>query len=144
MEFPASDYSLYYTKATPKNIRWRRPHVIKLKKWLYLLKLLVIFLIKQEICANPQFIVDDVSRFDLDQGCLGNCWLIAAVSMITQRPMIFEFVIPQDQSLDPNEGYNGLFHFRFWQFGKWYDVIVDGQVFLLLAFYMNHRLKLFN
>lgn len=103
-EFAPSDLSLYYTKNPPRNIRWKRPH---------------------EICANPQFIVDDVSRFDLDQGYLGNCWFIAAVSMITQRPLIFEYVIPTDQSLDPNQGYNGLFHFRFWQFGKWYDVIVD-------------------
>lgn len=103
-EFPPSEMSLYYTRTAPRNIRWKRPH---------------------EICANPKFIVDDVSRFDLDQGYLGNCWFIAAVSMVTQRPLIFEFLIPSDQSFDPNESYNGLFHFRFWQFGKWYDVIID-------------------
>jgi len=65
----------------------------------------------------------------LDQGYLGNCWFIAAVSMITQRPLIFQFVVPSNQSLDPNENYNGMFHFRFWQFGKWYDVVIDGKTF---------------
>lgn len=103
-EFPPIDQSLYYTKSPPRNIRWKRPH---------------------EICSNPQFIVDDASRFDLDQGYLGNCWFIAAVSTITQRPLIFQHVIPSDQSFNFNENYNGLFHFRFWQFGKWYDVVVD-------------------
>ena len=44
--------------------------------------------------------------------------------MITQRPLIFNYVVPNDQTFD-KDGYNGLFHFRFWQFGKWYDVVVD-------------------
>ena len=77
----------------------------------------------QEICSNPQFIVNEVSRFDLDQGYLGNCWFIAAVSMITQRPIIFQHVVPIGQSF--GDDYAGIFHFRFWQFGKWYDVVVD-------------------
>ncbi|RNA09151.1 calpain-B-like isoform X3 [Brachionus plicatilis] len=102
-EFPPTDRSIYYTQAPPRGVTWRRPH---------------------QICPDPQFIVGDASRFDLDQGYLGNCWFIAAVSMITQRPLIFNFVVPDDQTFD-KPGYNGLFHFRFWQFGKWYDVVVD-------------------
>lgn len=103
-EFLPKNDSLYYTQSPPSNIRWLRPH---------------------QISENPKFIVDSVSRFDLDQGYLGNCWFIAAVSMITQRPLIFQHVIPADQSFDKDKNYNGLFHFRFWQFGKWYDVVVD-------------------
>ena len=44
--------------------------------------------------------------------------------MITQRQMIFRHVVPMEQSFE-SPYYNGLFHFRFWQFGKWYDVVVD-------------------
>jgi hypothetical protein len=102
-EFTATNRSLYYTQQPPRGVTWRRPY---------------------EICKNPQFIVGEISRFDLDQGYLGNCWFIAAVSMITQRPLIFQHVVPTDQTFD-SPAYNGLFHFRFWQFGKWYDVVVD-------------------
>lgn len=101
-EFPANNKSLYYTQAPPRGVVWRRP---------------------SQICDDPQFIVNGVSRFDLDQGYIGNCWFIAAVSMITQRPLIFRHLVPL-QTFDPDK-YNGLFHFRFWQFGRWYDVVVD-------------------
>jgi hypothetical protein len=96
-EFPPNERSLYYTQKPPRGVTWKRPF---------------------QICSNPQFIVNEASRFDLDQGYLGNCWFIAAVSMITQRPMIFQHVVPSDQSFEKSE-YTGLFHFRFWQFGKW-------------------------
>jgi len=100
--FPAVNKSIYYTKSPPRGVTWKRPH---------------------EICSNPQFIVDGASRFDLDQGYVGNCWFIAAAAMITQRQVIFEHVVPQEQNFD--DGYAGIFHFRFWQFGHWYDVVVD-------------------
>lgn len=52
------------------------------------------------MCSNPQFIVQEANRFDLDQGQLGNCWFISAVSMITQNATIFERVCPLDQTYD--------------------------------------------
>ncbi|CAF0773042.1 unnamed protein product [Rotaria sordida] len=105
-EFPNNKSSLYYTSGfnrTLDNVIWKRPY---------------------EICSNPQFIVKEANRLDLDQGQLGNCWFISAVSMITQNGTIFERVCPLDQTYDKRY-YAGIFHFRFWQFGKWVDVVID-------------------
>ncbi|KAL7673168.1 hypothetical protein ACOME3_008036 [Neoechinorhynchus agilis] len=105
-EFPATSRSMYYSQRAPSSIMWKRPY---------------------DLNKDPQFIVGDANRFDLEQGEIGNCWFIAAVSMITQNPVVFERVVPLDQTFDP-ENYAGIFHFRFWQFGKWYDVVVDDRL----------------
>ncbi|CAF1103542.1 unnamed protein product, partial [Brachionus calyciflorus] len=57
-KFPANDTSLYrFQKFKTGKISWKRPH---------------------EITQNPQFIVDFIEPNDLDQGQIGNCWMVAA------------------------------------------------------------------
>ncbi|XP_067310612.1 calpain-1 catalytic subunit-like [Pseudorasbora parva] len=96
-----------------KNIKWKRP---------------------SELVSNgkPFFTVDGISRFDYKQGSkLGNCWFLAAIGALTSTDEkrsfmtkdIINQVIPADQSFSNN--YAGIFHFRFWRFGKWIDVVVD-------------------
>lgn len=72
----------------------------------------------QEIVDNPQFFVEGYSRFDVQQGELGDCWLLAATANLTQESSLFFRVIPPDQSFEEN--YAGIFHFRFWQYGKFF------------------------
>lgn len=76
-------------------------------------KILFIF---QEIAENPQFFVEGYSRFDVQQGELGDCWLLAATANLTQESNLFFRVIPPEQSFEEN--YAGIFHFRFWQYGN--------------------------
>ncbi|XP_065562636.1 calpain-A-like isoform X3 [Artemia franciscana] len=104
--FPAEDCSLFYSKRPFRRFRWLRPH---------------------EICSDPQFVVDDASRFDIQQGELGDCWLLAAMANLTINPVLFKRIVPDDQSFDDGE-YAGIFHFRFWQYGQWVDVVIDDKL----------------
>ncbi|KAH0545672.1 hypothetical protein KQX54_002269 [Cotesia glomerata] len=104
-EFPATDSSLFFSKRPDRYIEWRRP---------------------MEIADNPQLFVEGFSRFDVQQGELGDCWLLAAVANLTMHPNLFFQVVPEDQSFD--EGYAGIFHFRFWQYGRWVDVVIDDRL----------------
>ncbi|XP_041827155.1 calpain-1 catalytic subunit-like [Melanotaenia boesemani] len=79
-----------------------------------------------KIVSNPSFVVDGVSRFDFGQGLAKNCWLIASIGALTFQNDIFKQVVPLEQSFD--EDYCGLFHFRFWRFGKWVDVVIDDKL----------------
>ncbi|XP_061598899.1 calpain-1 catalytic subunit-like [Cololabis saira] len=78
------------------------------------------------IAPNPSFVVDGVSRFDFGQGFLGNCWFLASIGALTFQNHIFRQVVPVDQEFDEN--YCGLFHFRFWRFGRWMDVVIDDKL----------------
>ena len=95
-EFPAVDSSVFFSRSSRRTIYWKRPH---------------------EIDSNPQFFVDGASRFDVMQGELGDCWLLAAVANLTMNEATFRSVVPADNTFADGE-YCGAFHFRFWQYGK--------------------------
>ena len=40
----------------------------------------------QEICQRPKFIAEGATRFDVEQGELGDPWLLSAVSSLTLTP----------------------------------------------------------
>ncbi|CAI5643296.1 unnamed protein product [Oreochromis niloticus] len=71
---------------------------------------------------KPAYCTDGMSRFDFAQGKVGNCWFLSAMSALTFQKNLMEQVVPMDQSF---EDYAGIFHFRFWRFGKWVDVVID-------------------
>jgi hypothetical protein len=81
--FPARAESLssHYEKLIPSwlDITWKRPG---------------------EIVEDPQLIVNGIKRTDPNQGDLGNCWFIAAMSALTQNNLVLNRVIPVDQSFD--------------------------------------------
>jgi len=55
----------------------------------------------------------------------GDCWLLAAISCLSQYPALMRKVMPEDQGFTSAEGYCGIFRFNFWVFGKWKEVIID-------------------
>uniref|UniRef100_A0A3Q1FI31 Calpain-9-like n=1 Tax=Acanthochromis polyacanthus TaxID=80966 RepID=A0A3Q1FI31_9TELE len=79
-----------------------------------------------KIAANPSFVLHGISRFDFGQGILGDCWFLASLGALTFQNHIFGQVVPLEQTFD--QSYCGIFHFRFWRFGRWVDVVIDDKL----------------
>ncbi len=60
---------------------------------------------------DPRFFVDGATRFDVKQGELGDCWLLAAIANLTMHKKLFEKVVPHEQCF--RDEYAGIFHFRY-------------------------------
>ncbi|CAG9837676.1 unnamed protein product [Diabrotica balteata] len=80
----------------------------------------------QEIVSDPVFLEANEDRFDVRQGTLGDCWFLAALANITDNNKIMQRIIPDNQSF--SQEYAGVFHFRFWQYGRWIDVVIDDRL----------------
>ena len=98
--FPPCPDSLSFNELGEK-ISWLRPH---------------------QLSANPQLFVDGAGRFDVVQGELGDCWLLAAMSSLAMDHSILHQVIPQGQGFGEDCHYVGMFRFRYVTAGEYYYI----------------------
>ncbi|XP_042219812.1 calpain-5-like isoform X2 [Homarus americanus] len=103
-KFPPHDSSLFFSKQPPGVITWKRPH---------------------ELVDKPRLFVEGVNANDVTQGQLGNCWFVAACATLTGVKELWHRVIPDYKDQEYGELHPGIFHFRFWRFGEWLDVVID-------------------
>ncbi|NXJ31672.1 CAN14 protein, partial [Ciconia maguari] len=92
-------------KKLPRNLQWKRPHALH---------------------RSPVFYAANRKQLHLCQGLVENCWFLAALEALTFHQDILAAVVPQNQSFQRK--YAGIFHFRFWHFGEWVDVVVDDRL----------------
>ena len=106
--FPPSKYSLSYTGQFDGvdidylDIKWTRA---------------------TDLFKNARFIKNGSSKNDVNQGQLGDCWFLCSLAVMAEREDLFKKVVPEGQGIGKN--YCGAFHFRFWRWGDWIDVVVD-------------------
>ncbi|NWZ38776.1 CAN13 protein, partial [Brachypodius atriceps] len=84
---------------------------------------------------HPYLVKDGASIFDIKQGRIGDCWMLAALGSLTLRKHFLENVLPKDQGFQ--DDYAGIFHFRFWQYGEWVDVVIDDRLPFLNENYLS-------
>ena len=76
--------------------------------------------------------VDGVNRFDVNQGMIKNCWFLAALANLADDPDALQRVIPRGQGFSEEETsgrpYLGMFKFRFFRFGEWFEVVIDDKL----------------
>lgn len=105
-EFPCKLPSVFGSKEPNLKISWKRPG---------------------ELHENPLFCKDGYSRFDVKQGKLGNCWVVASTAILTIHKDLFSRVVPSGQNFEDGK-YAGIFHFVMWKDNRWVDVVIDDRL----------------
>ncbi|CAH1790763.1 unnamed protein product [Owenia fusiformis] len=109
-KFPANDQSLYYSRQPKYRIEWMRPMEISAR-----------------YNSRPQLFVDGAGRFDLRQGTLGDCWVVASTACMSENMELLYRVIPRGQGFHDGH-YAGIFVFLFYRFGQWKEVVIDDRL----------------
>lgn len=85
-----------------------------------------------DIFEKPQFFIEGATANDVKQGKGGDCWLMSALSTISNRPgLISTICVAQDESV-------GVYGFVFHRDGAWISEVVDDKLYLLKEDFYDH------
>ena len=77
-----------------------------------------------EIFENPTFFAEGATYDDIIQGNLGDCWLLAAFSILTcNDKFVKDICVIQDAEI-------GVYGFVFYRDGDWHQCIIDDKLYL--------------
>ncbi|KAK1754677.1 calpain-8 [Echria macrotheca] len=92
-----------------------------------------------EIFDDPKFYIDGPSAHDVRQGRDGDCWLMAALCTLSNKPGLIERIcVRHDQAV-------GVYGFVFYRDGEWFSEIIDDKLYLTKPDYdeaMSDRLNI--
>lgn len=122
------------SKSPSKNIEWLRPGQILVEPnephFLHVSKSYPAVKghqhSKTPICVPPT--VNFSTQINAVHGRSGcSNFTSALTSLYWRGEDSFRRVVPEGQSFDIGD-YAGIFHFRLWQYGKWYDIVIDDRL----------------
>ncbi|KAI6209484.1 Calpain family cysteine protease [Aphelenchoides besseyi] len=148
-DFPANNSSLFYSRQPPKHVEWLRPgEIVKDPQLIseghsrfdaiqgelgdcYLMSAAADLTLRGAyVLVNVGTTVKYVSKlgnykpcYDLVQNVV---FALRFFAVNRNRHELFYRVVPPDQSFTDN--YAGIFHFQFWQYGRWIDVVIDDRL----------------
>lgn len=77
-----------------------------------------------EIFENPSFFAQGADSDDIIQGNLGDCWLLAAFSILAcNKDLVRDICVIQDAEI-------GVYGFVFYRDGDWHQCIIDDKLYL--------------
>ncbi|PSR97055.1 hypothetical protein BD289DRAFT_125996 [Coniella lustricola] len=86
-----------------------------------------------DIFDSPQFFIDGPSANDVRQGRDGDCWLMAALCTLSNKPGLIErCCVAYDQDV-------GVYGFVFHRDGEWFSEIIDDKLYLTKPDYDDSR-----
>ncbi|KAK4156277.1 calcium-dependent cysteine-type endopeptidase [Chaetomidium leptoderma] len=87
-----------------------------------------------DIFDDPKFYIDGPTANDVRQGRDGDCWLMAALCTLSNKPGLIERVcVARDQNV-------GVYGFVFHRDGEWFSEIIDDKLYLLKHDYDEARM----
>ncbi|KAK2001573.1 calpain family cysteine protease [Colletotrichum falcatum] len=88
-----------------------------------------------DIFDKPQFFIDGPTANDVRQGRDGDCWLMAALCNLSNKPGLIERVcVAHDQNV-------GVYGFVFHRDGEWFSEIIDDKLYLTKPDYDEGHLE---